>query len=117
VDVTIDKAGAFIALPILVSHGLFPQDQALSIGVRNIGNGIAAATAKSRNIEIHPSRGGKDAVMAEWMSIGLNSLGRALKEEHNLNTPLMETAANLCFHAAMGLGIAATREYAHDALR
>jgi phosphatidylglycerophosphate synthase len=117
VDTGIDKAATFAGLFALPAKDILPADQAITIGVQNLANTVFSGVAKSRGVEIHPTRTGKDAMMAQWVSTGLHCISAAAQEAGAEKTAnVANFGANGCFEAYACLGMHATRQYASQAL-
>lgn len=68
-DAAIDKIELLIGLLVLTQHGLLPVLVGIAVGLQNTANILLAASAKKRQIELHPSRWGKIATAAQWCAI------------------------------------------------
>ena len=115
VDAVIDKAEA-LGLFVLARKGIVPMDRAIAIGTQNVANIALSVVGKTRGVEMHPSRGGKDGVMGQWLAIGSHCVEEAARDA-NAETlaTVAGVVADVCYHASSGLGVRATEQYAKDA--
>lgn len=82
IDATVDKILAFAAVIALALGELAPVLIIAAILIYSVTNSAISATAKFRNIPLHPSREGKLAGAACWGVVGFYPLYNLIKAEN-----------------------------------